>query len=48
MDAPSKFLILMISIAIVLGWIVISFSPDFCKEKILKSNDDNLYYTTVK
>lgn len=48
MDRTSRFFVLMVLIALVAGWVVLRFCPDFKPDKILQTNDENRYYPTVK
>lgn len=48
MDAPSKLFILMMLLALLFGWAVIKLTPEYDRDKILQSNDQNHYYSTVK
>ncbi len=48
MDRTSRLFLLMVFLALAVGWAVSKFTPDFNTETILKSNDDNRYYPTSK
>lgn len=48
MDAPSKMLLLMLVLALLLGALVVRNHPNFRSEAILATNDENLYYPSAK
>lgn len=48
MDAPSKLFILMMTVALIFGWIVLKVVPEYKQEAILQSNNQNNYYPSAK